>query len=562
MKKNIDCLLIGHNEINFEKYEKVAKNMGLHSGAYRDLNLNYILYNNKPYTVGGIFNLINNTAGKYKPFKFGETFSAAIAYLGSYLHRNGFTFDYVNSFQDEKVKLAETLENKNVLTIAILTTLYVFALPILEIIDFVKKYNRTAKIIVGGPFVSTQVRTQDRVSLEYLFKETIHADVFVNSSQGEVTLVKLIRAIKKNLPLDQVENIYYKVNDQLVSTPIVKENNKLAENPVQWDLFSENTGEFVNVRTAISCPFSCSFCGFPEHAGKHQVLDVDGIERELNFIDRIGTVKSINFVDDTFNVPLKRFKEILVMMIKNKYRFKWHSYFRCQYADRETVEMMKESGCEGVFLGIESGNEQILKNMNKATNIEKYLKGISLLKDFGIHSFGSFIIGFPGETDETVQDTVQFIKESGIDFYRVQLWYGEPITPIWKEREKYKITGESFEWSHATMNSKTGCDWIDEIFMSIENPTWIPQYNFDFDSFWHLVHQEISIRDLKDFLSTFSNGIKEKFSGQNQYQQEISYDVLKQLMRVCQKTEDIDDSPNSKKEIIEIIDKYGAEFEY
>lgn len=557
MKKDIDCLFIGHNEINFEEYEKIAKKMGINSGVYRDLNLNYIRFNNKPYTAAGIFNLINNAGKKYKSIKFGETFSAAIAYLGSYLNRNGFTFDYVNSFQDENVKLTEKLEKSNILTIAVLTTLYVFALPIIEIIEFIKKYNQAAKIIVGGPFVSTQVRTQNSMALEFLFEDTIQADFFVNSSQGEAALVKIIHALKNNLPVEQIENIYYRIDNKLVSTPILKEDNHLSENPVGWNLFSGSIGEYVNVRTAISCPFSCSFCGFPEHAGKHQVLDVKGIEKELNMLDKIETLKSINFIDDTFNVPLKRFKEILGMMIENKYHFKWHSYFRCQYADREMVEMMKESGCEGVFLGIESGNEQILKNMNKASQLDKYLEGIALLKEYEIVTFGSFITGFPGETQNTVQDTIKFIKASGIDFYRTQLWYCEPITPIWKEREKYKIKGESFEWSHAAMNSRTACDLIDEMFLSIEDPIWVPQYNFDFDSIWHLIHQGMNPEDVKFFLRTFYKGVREKLLDPNQ--KEVGFEVIKQLMRVCRGTDDFDDSPGEE---AKIIDKYDAEFDY
>ncbi len=557
MRREIDCLLIGHNEINFEEYEKIAETMGMNSGAYRDLNLNFIRWNNKPYTAAGIFNLLMDKEGTYKPLNFGETFSAAIAHLGSYLNRNGFTFNYVNSFQDEKDKLAEILKDNTIITIAILTTLYVFALPIIEIIDFVKKHNQQAKLVVGGPFISTQVRSQDRGALEYLFKDTIKADFYVNSSQGEATLVKIIGALKNNLPLDQVENILYKAGDKLLSTTVLEENNKLSENPVNWNLFAENIGPYVNLRTAISCPFSCAFCGFPERAGKYQTLDAEHIERELKILDSIGVVRNVNIVDDTFNIPKKRFREILEMMIKNKFKFKWHSFFRCQYADKETIEMMRESGCEGVFLGIESGNEHILKAMNKGSDLEKYMDGISLLKENGIVTFGSFIVGFPGETHETVKDTVKFIKESGLDFYRAQLWYSDPITPIWKEKEKYQIKGESFEWSHATMDSKTACDLIDEAFLDIEDPIWIPQYNFDFDSIWHLIHQGMSLDDVKDFLRAFYKGLKEKLLVPGQ--QEAGHEVIQQLMRICRGTGDFD---NSLTEEPNIIEKYDAGFDY
>jgi radical SAM PhpK family P-methyltransferase len=558
----IDCLFIGHNEMDFIDYEQNIRKMGINSGAYRDLNLSFVWYNNRPYTVTEILNLFcqghNSSKNTFRPVTLGDTFSPSIAYLGSYLHRKGFTFDYVNSFQDNKQELARKLSQENILAIAITTTLYVSALPILEIIDFIKKYNRTAKIILGGPFISTQGRLQQPAELEHLFGTTIGADIYIDSSQGEATLVKVIDCLKNHLPLHPVNNIYYKIDDNrdLVSTPVLVEDNKLSENMVDWNLFSNCTNEFVGIRTAISCPFSCAFCGFPQHAGKYQTVSVERIEEELNRLDKIETVKIVNFIDDTFNVPQERFKKILRMMIKNRYKFKWYSYFRCQYADRETVELMKESGCEGVFLGLESGDDQILKHMNKLTNTRQYYNGIDLLRKAGVVTFGSFILGFPGETHETVQNTVKFIKESGLDFYRCQLWYCEPITPIWKLRENYNLKGKNFQWSHDTMDSKTACDLIDDILLTIDIPA-IPQYNFDFNGIWHLVHRGMSVKKVKEFLLSFNNGVKEKLAAP--LGKEISFEVIRGLKESCREVSDLDDSLDEEKHVID-IDKYNVSF--
>lgn len=562
MEKKIDCLLIGHNQMDFEEYEKNIKKMGRNSGAYRDLNLDYICINSRPYTAAGIFNLFNNGPGgkgTTGSLKIGETFNAAIAYLGTYLHNRGLNFDFVNSFQEEKVKLSKILEQNNILTIAIITTLYVSVLPILEIIDFIKTYNHTAKIILGGPFVSTKVRTLDPESLEYLFESTIGADFYINSSQGEATLVKIIEALKKNLPPRQINNVYYKRDNGngYERTSTKKENNKLSENMVNWDLFAGKAGEFVNVRTAISCPFSCAFCGYPEHAGEYQTAPAREIEAELNRLSKIKTVNSLHFIDDTFNIPKERYKEILKTIIKNKFKFKWHSYFRCQYSDREMVALMKESGCEGVFLGIESGNDRILKNMNKGANTSKYLQGIELLKEYGIVTFGNFIIGFPGETRETLRDTLQFIEESGLDFYRSQLWYAEPITPIWKQKEKYRIRGESFEWSHMTMNWETACDAIDEIFLSVKKPVRVPLYDFDFHHIWHLTHRGISPEEVKEFLTFFNRGIKEKLN--NPGKKEASAEVVRQLKQTVPGN-GIPYQPAGEEK--NLLEKYNAGFDY
>jgi len=561
MDKMIDCLLIGHNEMDFKEYEKQVRNMGIRSGAYRDLEKNFISFNDENLPVSEVFNLFcchdnHRIPGDLvKPLNMLETFSASIAYLGTWLNRRGFSFEYVNSFRDSRRELAEWLEKENILTAAIITTLYVSELPILEIVRFIREHNRSARIIIGGPFISTRVRTRNPEELEYLFS-SLGADFYINSSQGEETLTRLLHALKHQLPVNDINNIYYKTANGYQATPLVKENNQLSRNMVNWDLFADRVGEYAAVRTAISCPFSCAFCGFPQHAGQYQTAPVEKIEEELNLLDKIKTLRSVHFIDDTFNIPVKRFKDLLRMMVKNNYGFKWHSYLRCQFADREMVELMKESGCEGVFLGIESGCDQILKNMNKAVTAAQYREGIALLKEYHIPTFGCFIVGFPGETNETAEETKTFIETSGLDFYRTQLWYCEPITPIWKEKHRYEISGESFEWSHATMNSSQASDLIDRMFLSIQNVTWVPQYNFDFDNLFHLLHRDMNLEQLKKFLQSFNNGIKEKLL--NPSLKEASLGVIRQLQQSCAGEKETADTG----EKVDVVDKYSARFDF
>lgn len=532
----IDCLLIGHNEMDFSQYEETTRKMGLHSGAYRDLALSLIRFDSKPYTAVQAFNMFccseTRTAGSIKPIRWGETFSATIAYLGTYLNKHGLMFDYVTSFQEEKEQLKEKLVRENIRVIAVTTTFYVAAPPIIEIVDFIKKYNQRAIIVVGGPFISAQIRAQEPMVVRYLLESIIGADIYVNSSQGETTLVNIVRALENNLPLEGVPNIFYKTPDrgQYAFTPVRTENNRLSENMVNWNLFSPHIGEYVNVRTSISCPFSCAFCGFPQHAGKFQSAEVEKVEEELHQLQQMGNVKSIHFIDDTFNLPVKRFKDLLRRMIKNRFTFKWHSHFRCQYMDEETAELMKESGCQGVFLGIESGNDSILENMNKAATVADYQRGIAWLKKYGIVTHGSFIIGFPGETTETVTDTIRFIEESELDFYQVQAWYCEPITPIWQQEERYGLSGESFEWRHNTMDSKTAFDFVEEIFFTIDKSLYVPRYSFDFDSIFHFIHRGLGMDRTKNFLKIFNRAVKEKL--QDPLQKEISLEVLKEFQQV------------------------------
>ena len=119
----------------------------------------------------------------------------------------------------------------------------------------------------------------------------------------------------------------------------------------------DHIGRIVNIRTQISCPFRCSFCSYPTTQGPVIKADVDMFEKELETLARRG-VERLMIVDDTFNVPLPRFKDLCRMMIRNRFDITWTSYFRCSNADEETFDLIREAGCVAVFAGIESGDPQ------------------------------------------------------------------------------------------------------------------------------------------------------------------------------------------------------------
>jgi len=439
--------------------------------------------------------------------------------------------------------------------------LYVSMFPILEIMAFIKECNTGTRVILGGPFIATHVRLHghDSLILDQLFK-TMDADFYVDSSQGESALVSILHSLKTGAGVDTIPNIYYKNRGSggLIYTAAhrVRENNSLSQNMVDWGLFKGRVGSYAGVRTSISCPFSCAFCGFPQHAGEYQTADLDALETEFNTLHQTIIPDHLHFIDDTLNVPPERFKNILRMMIKNKYDFHWHSHFRCQFADRETIELMKESGCEGVFLGIESGCDTILENMNKAASVEQYLHGISLLKEYGITTFGCFIIGFPGETTETARESFDFIRNSGIDFYRAQLWYCDPITLVWKEKDKYAMTGAHFNWTHSTMNWEQACDLIEKNFLSTGEPVWVPQFNFEFDTVFHLLHRGLTLNEVKRFLNAFNNGVKEKLLHPDR--SEVSVDILLEIKNYRENTA----SSSHEAKVIDHIDRSSVDFDF
>ena len=506
----IDCLIIGFNDSDFSEQVQMVRSMGTESGAYRDLNLAFIEFDGKPYRSMDILNhFYFQDKPTQKRFSNVDFLWPVVLYLGTYLHRRGFTFDYVNLFHRDKDLLREKLLKGGIRTVAITTTLYVTAHPILEIISFVRKYDDKVKIVVGGPYIQNQTKMVDQLNLQQQLKY-IGADIYVISQEGEAALVNLLTALKQGTGLDRVENIAYRDGSGYVVTPASIESNPLEENMVDYSLFpQEDINQFISLRTAKSCPFSCSFCGFPQRAGKYKYITVQLVEKELNTLADLG-VSTVTFLDDTFNVPKGRFREMLQMMIDNKYEFKWNSFYRSDHGDQETIELMAKAGCEGVFLGVESGSDEMLTRMNKTSRRRNYMEAIPMLQAAGISAHANVIIGFPGETYDTVKETLSLIEETKPDFFRAQLWYADPMTPIWNDRDKYGVRGSSFHWSHNTMDYQTACDLIERAFLAVENSTWMPQSGFEQWSTFYLQRKGMTRNQVKQFVRSFNAIVKDR----------------------------------------------------
>jgi p-methyltransferase len=207
------------------------------------------------------------------------------------------------------------------------------------------------------------------------------------------------------------------------------------------------------MRTARSCAFRCAFCEYPVNQGPLTLAPAQAVDTELAELQTLGTVQSIIFTDDTFNVPLRRFKELLRILAK--YDFEWYSFFRPQYADEGTARLMKEAGCRAVFAGLESVDDAVLRNMNKTAKADDYKRGIEQLNRHDIRVHANFIVGFPGDTEESALKIIPFLDATGVEFCTVCTWAYIPSTPIGARAEEFGIEGMGVHWRHDTMTSNT-----------------------------------------------------------------------------------------------------------
>jgi radical SAM PhpK family P-methyltransferase len=530
-----DCLLVGFNDADFGDFVSMLDGMGRHTGAYRDVNLAFADVGNGPRRCLDLLNDLSTDAGvpPNSPYENCDFLWPVVSYLGSYLHRRGYTFDYVNLFHREREKCREKLQHTEYRCIVITTTLYVSPHPIVEIVEFIRDIGITTPIVIGGPYLLNQHAVLSHEELSPLL-EYLGGDIYVFSSEGEATLGKIVERLRHTRDLTGIPNTAVIGKDGISFEPLETERNSLEAEPITYELFGpEAIGEFILTRTAKSCPFNCAFCGFPGRAGNYTYTDLNFVERELNALRDLGSVSTITFLDDTFNVPKSRFKAICRLMIERNYGFKWHSFYRSDHGDDDTIALMAEAGCEGVFLGIESGCDRILAAMNKGARRKHYFAAIEQFRKVGITTYGSFIIGYPGEDRESVNETTEFIETSGMDYYRAQLFYLDPATPVWRNREALGIVGGGFEWKHPTMTSVEACSVIEKMFLEIKDPVWLPQHGFEDWSLYYLRRKGFSAEEVRLWVDGFNQLVRLKVRGNSRPEERTP--IIKMLKDIAVK---------------------------
>lgn len=544
-----DCLLIGHNERDVNEIHSQLKAMGMNHVDFKNMDRNLIEYNNKIYSVLGIINEFRydkNEVG-YRRFYNSDLLSNTILYLGSYLAKKNITFDYINSFDSQKEELGKKLISNQYLFIAITTTHYTIAEPVIEIIEFIKKHSN-AQIIVGGPLINKQTQAmspQEKIT----FFDYLDADFYIISREGEKALSLLIEASKKGLTFEGIHNLAYKENGIFKINDSEIENNDLEDTPIDYSLFNvADFNESVNIRISKGCLYNCAFCGFPKRSYSFKYMPVELIIKEMDKIENLG-IKNLFFIGDTVNVPKQHFKELMKRMVDKKYSFKWNCYFRCDQSDEELIELMSKANCEGVFLGLESSDISILENMNKTSRPEHFVSTIPIFKKYGINVFVSILSGFPGETYDTYRNTIEFLKSIDADFYKPQLWYCDPVTPIWQQKDKYDLVGRNYAWKHLTMTAIEANNLNEWAFLYLDNPIWTPDPGFNFVSFYYLKLRGYTIDETKMILKCYNTIVKQKILHISQ--NKIDNSLFKNLEYACNRQlENIDN---------QIIEKYSGE---
>ena len=236
--------------------------------------------------------------------------------------------------------------------------------------------------------------------------------------------------------------------------------------------YHKKSFNMIYYESVRGCPYNCSFCNYPYlfDDNKFRYFSAERIANDWEYyIEELG-IKYITCLDSLFTMPKRRLIDLCNILINRNIKVKWICYARADdLADEEIVKLMKQAGAHQVQIGLESGHPHILINMDKRCTVESNAKAIKNCRKHELTTVVSLIVGFPGETRETLEATYVFLKANPPDFYYLAAFSTRATkVPILNRENKRRFKLETSNsvhtmapyWRHHTMDCVEASDYI------------------------------------------------------------------------------------------------------
>ena len=294
-----------------------------------------------------------------------------------------------------------------------------------KISNLVKQVDQSILTVVGGPHVTTVPKG--------FLEEAKSVDIAV-MGEGEYTMLELAQYFEGKKQLSEILGIAYRKEEEVIINsprPFIENLDELpypAYNLVDMEQYLNPKtigyrsfrSRAISMITSRGCPFNCCFCSVHLHMGKEfRANSANYVLNHIQYVVEKFNVKNIFFEDDNLTLDLLRFEAVCDGLIEKKIKIGWETPngVRADCLNLNLLEKMKKSGCQSVFFGVESGDQQILNNVIcKSLDLNRVVEVAKICKDIGLKTGAFYIIGFPGEKKENMQKTVDFALGLKRDF--------------------------------------------------------------------------------------------------------------------------------------------------
>lgn len=313
-----------------------------------------------------------------------------------------------------------------------------------EIANTIKDKFPHIPLVMGGSnpaFYPIKILTEED-PLKFL---TVNSPFsYVITSEGEITLPRLFKALEEKRTISSLPGISYKDTKGNIhrnpGTPLVKNLDSLpfpAYHVLQLQNYIPLPKHYKKLPslalvTSRGCPWGqCNFCAQPNVKGYYRYQSPKRVINEIKYVKQKYNIKEIKFWDDNFIHSKKWILEFCRLLQHEKIDIIWSCLARVDKVDREIIRAMKKANCWQIMYGVETGDENLLVKINKNISLENVRDAVQLTKEQNIETRVSFIIGFPYETPEIAKKTIQFAKELDADVTQFSMNTPYPYTTFY-----------------------------------------------------------------------------------------------------------------------------------
>jgi len=317
--------------------------------------------------------------------------------------------------------------------------------------------------VLGGPHLT--LMPEESISAE-------HPEVdYVMKGEADESIIEFVDALEGRRAMETVHGLYWRRNGEMVVNPpaglvlnldsipypahdLFKINRYTNLQPLT-DGLDKNARAFT-IMTSRGCPYKCTYCSKPITGDTWRGRSIDNVIGEWRWLVRDLRATEIGVTDDIWNLKLDRAKELCRRIAAEGLNtVPWVTVhgMKVNHADEELFHLMKAAGCKRVGFGVESGDEQILRNViRKSQTLDMVRNAFKWSKAAGLQTMGFFIFGMPQETEESMEKTIQFALELDPDLANFMLATPYPGTEMYDVIKKY---GNIFahEWEDYAIHS-------------------------------------------------------------------------------------------------------------
>jgi len=286
----------------------------------------------------------------------------------------------------------------------------------LELASFIKRCNDKIFTAVFG----THVTVMDKQCME----EFPSID-FIIRNEPELTSRELVKTLQEGRSIKDVAGLTFRNGaGEIVSNPSRNFIEDLDRLPLpSWHLLNLDCyhlplkgKRYLMVSPLRGCPFNCSFCTSQTYYGKRlRKRSVESVLREIEYDRKRFGIRDFFFWAETFVIDKEYVSNLCSAIIERGIHISWTSNSRVDTVDAPLLKLMAKAGCWMISYGIESASQRVLDEVGKGTRVEQAYEAVRYAKEAGIKTVGHFILGLPGETEESMRHTINYAKQLGLD---------------------------------------------------------------------------------------------------------------------------------------------------